>query len=205
MGVFVEGGGGGAELKITAGPRPFSIQFATLATQNLIMIVYRWPIKISVWPAKPEVSSGEGGGYSNTGIDYISMYPWDSLVPRPSHTAFFAAVEKKECFFSTAVKKTVWEGLGTRLSLGQISFSTLVERIEESTLLSGRARARLDCFPMHRSPIRYRREKGEGFTWQLFGVIAREPPHPAIADPLPPASVNHLGHRNEVTFFELQL
>ena len=27
------------ELKITAGPRPFSVQFATMATQNLIMIV----------------------------------------------------------------------------------------------------------------------------------------------------------------------
>ena len=27
------------ELKITAGPRPFSVQFSTMATQNLIMIV----------------------------------------------------------------------------------------------------------------------------------------------------------------------
>ena len=29
----------GAELKITAGPRPFSVQFSTMATQNLITIV----------------------------------------------------------------------------------------------------------------------------------------------------------------------
>ena len=28
------------ELKITAGPRPFSVQFSTMDTQNLIMIVY---------------------------------------------------------------------------------------------------------------------------------------------------------------------
>ena len=28
-----------SELKITAGPRPFSVQFSTMATQNLIMIV----------------------------------------------------------------------------------------------------------------------------------------------------------------------
>ena len=36
-----------------------------------------------------------------------------SLVPRPSLTAFFAAVETHA--FSTAAKKAVREGLGTRL------------------------------------------------------------------------------------------
>ena len=47
-----------AELKITAGPRPFSVQFSTMATQNVIMIASNCtdgPIKISVWPTKPEV------------------------------------------------------------------------------------------------------------------------------------------------------
>ena len=46
------------ELKITAGPRPFSVQFSTMATQKFDydrIKLYRWPIKISVWPAKPEV------------------------------------------------------------------------------------------------------------------------------------------------------
>ena len=39
-----------------------------------------------------------------------------SLVPRPSLTAFFAAVEKSlPTLFSTAAKKAVREGLGTRL------------------------------------------------------------------------------------------
>ena len=40
-----------AELKITAGYWPFSVQFSTMATQILIMTVsklYRWPIKNSV-------------------------------------------------------------------------------------------------------------------------------------------------------------
>ena len=51
--------GGGREL--VGGRRaennswPFSMQFSTMATQNLIMIVYRGPIKISVWLAKPEI------------------------------------------------------------------------------------------------------------------------------------------------------
>ncbi len=42
------------KLKIAASHWPFSVQFSTMATQNLIMIVYRWPIKISAWPAKPK-------------------------------------------------------------------------------------------------------------------------------------------------------
>ena len=41
-----------------------------------------------------------------------------SLVSRPSLTAFFAAVEKSvPTLFSTAAKKAVREGLGTRLGL----------------------------------------------------------------------------------------
>ena len=39
-----------------------------------------------------------------------------SLVPRPSLTAFFAAVAKTT-LFATAAKKAVREGLGTRLVL----------------------------------------------------------------------------------------
>ena len=31
------------------------MHFSTMATQNLIMKLVRWPIKISVWPAKPKV------------------------------------------------------------------------------------------------------------------------------------------------------
>ena len=38
-----------------------------------------------------------------------------SLVPRPPHSFFFAAVEKNA--FSTAAKKAVREGLGTRLGI----------------------------------------------------------------------------------------
>ena len=45
------------ELRIAAGHWPFSVQFSTMATQNLIFFcikLYRWPIKISFWPAKPK-------------------------------------------------------------------------------------------------------------------------------------------------------
>ena len=47
-----------SELKITAGPRPFSVQFSKMATQNLIMIVSNCTdgqSKFHFWPAKPEV------------------------------------------------------------------------------------------------------------------------------------------------------
>ena len=40
----------GTELKITGGHWPFSVQFSTMAIQNLC----RWPIKISVCPTKPK-------------------------------------------------------------------------------------------------------------------------------------------------------
>ena len=47
----------GSELKIAAGHRPFPVQFSTKAAQKFdhnCMKSYRWPIKISAWPAKPK-------------------------------------------------------------------------------------------------------------------------------------------------------
>ena len=40
---------------------------------------------------------------------------WTSLIPRPSLTAFFAAVAKS--VVATAAKKAVREGMGTRLDM----------------------------------------------------------------------------------------
>ena len=47
----------GAELKFTAGHWPFSVQFfynGPLKFGHDCIKLYRWPIKISAWPAKPK-------------------------------------------------------------------------------------------------------------------------------------------------------
>ena len=57
-------------------------------------------------------------------MSFAITYMQPSLVPRPSLTAFFTAVEK-----STAAKKAVREGLGTRLHAAHFLYYTSIYNI----------------------------------------------------------------------------